>query len=315
MNDTGSRVAPGQSPEPIGVPPACVRRVLVIGATGQVGRELVAELTRRPGSLDVVAAARSHPDPARRVELERPETIERLIDGVRPDHVILTAAATNVAWCEGHPEESRAINVLGTEAAAVAACRVGASLTFISTDYVFDGTNGPYGEDEPTKPINVYGAHKLDAEAAVMAADSSNLVVRTCQVFGDDPRRTNFVVRLADQMRAHQKVEAAGDLFGTPTYAPDLARILAQLTLSRESGIWNVAGDMFLSRFDLATMVADAFGFERGLIAEVPTDRMQDPVNRPRRAGLLNDRLGAAGVPAGPGLTQALADLVTRERS
>ena len=159
-------------------PRADGRRVLVIGATGQVGRELVAELTRRPGPLDVVAAARSYPDPARQVQLERPETIERLVLALGPNHVILTAAATNVGWCEEHPDESRAINVLGAEAAALAARRVGASFTFISTDYVFDGAGGPYGEDAPTNPINVYGAHKLNAEAAVMAADSTNLVAR-----------------------------------------------------------------------------------------------------------------------------------------
>lgn len=295
-------------------PPARSRRVLVIGATGQVGRELVAELTRRPGPLDIVAAARSHPDPARQVQLERPETIEQLVLAVGPDHVILTAAATNVAWCEEHPDESRAINVLGTDVAALAARRIGASLTFISTDYVFDGTSGPYSEDEPTNPINVYGAHKLDAEAAVMAADSANLVVRTCQVFGDDPRRTNFVVRVADQLHAEQTVEAAGDLFGTPTYAPDLARALAELTLSRASGIWNVAGDTFLSRYELATMVADAFGCGHQSIVEVAADRMQDPVNRPRRAGLRNCRLEAAGVHLTTRLPEALADLAAREK-
>jgi dTDP-4-dehydrorhamnose reductase len=298
----------------VGRPPARARRVLVIGATGQVGRELVAELTRRRGSLDVVAAARSHSDPARQVQLERPETIERLVFAVGPNHVILTAAATNVAWCEEHPDESRTINVLGTEAAALAARRIGASFTFISTDYVFDGVSGPYGEDEPTNPINVYGAHKLDAEAAVVAADSANLVVRTCQVFGDDPRRTNFVVRVADRLRADQTVEAAGDLFGTPTYAPDLARALAELTLSRARGIWNVAGDTFLSRYELATMVADAFGCERGSIVEVAADRMQDPANRPRRAGLRNGRLEAAGVHLITRLPEALAELVAREK-
>lgn len=298
---------------PIPRPSAHPRRVLVIGATGQVGRELVAELTRHPGPLDVVAASRSHPDPARQVQLERPETLERLVLAVGPDHVILTAAATNVAWCEEHPDESRTINVLGTEAAALASRGIGATFTFVSTDYVFDGTSGPYAEDEATNPINAYGAHKLDAEAAVMAADAANLVIRTCQVFGDDPRRTNFVVRVADRLRANETVEAAGDLFGTPTYAPDLARALAELTLTRANGIWNVTGDTFLSRYGLATMVADAFGCERGLIVEVAADRMEDIVNRPRRAGLRNCRLEAAGVHFITRLAEALAELAARE--
>lgn len=294
--------------------PSRDRRILVLGATGQVGRELVAELTGRPQRLDVVPAGRSDPDPARRFQLERAETIDRLVADVRPEHVILTAAATDVVWCETHPAESREINVLATEASALAARRIGATFTFISTDYVFDGISGPYGESEPTNPINVYGRHKLDAETAVMTAASANLVVRTCQVFGDDPRRTNFVVRVADRLRAHAVVEAAGDLFGTPTYARDLARGLADLTLSRASGIWNIAGDTFLSRYELATMVADAFGCERDLIVKVAADGMKDPVNRPRRSGLRNDRLEAAGVHLTTRLPVALAALAARER-
>lgn len=285
-------------------------RVLVIGAAGQVGRELVAELTSRHGPLDVVAASRSHADPARQVLLERPETIERLVLAVQPNHVILTAAATNVAWCEANPEESRTINVLGTESAAGAALRVGASFTFISTDYVFDGIRGPYGEGDSTNPINTYGAHKLEAEEVVMATDEANLVIRTCQVFGDDPRRTNFVVRVADQLRAGQTVEAAGDLFGTPTYAPDLARALAELTLTRANGIWNVAGETFLSRYGLANLTAAALRIPSPLIVEVAADQMEDPVKRPRRAGLRNDRLEAAGFRWITPLHEALAELL-----
>jgi len=292
-------------------PSARAARVLVVGSHGQVGRELVAELARRRGRFDVSVAARSHPDPALQVRLEEPETIEHLVRDLAPDHVILTAAATNVAWCETHAEESRRINVLGTAATASAASRVGASFAFISTDYVFDGTSGPYGEAEPTNPINVYGAHKLEAEAAVMSVDARNLIVRTCQVFGDDPRRTNFVARVADQLRAAQTIEAAADLFGTPTFAPDLARTLVELTLSRASGIWNVAGDTFLSRYELAKHVADAFGFERRSIVEVAASRMEDPVNRPRRSGLRNDRLEGAGLHSMTPLPEALQELAS----
>jgi dTDP-4-dehydrorhamnose reductase len=298
---------------PVGRSLTRASRILVIGATGQVGRELVAELSRSPERLEVISAARSHPDPARQVLLQQPAAIKRLVRDVLPRHVILTAGATNVAWCEEHPDESRAINVAGTEATAVAARSVGASVTFISTDYVFDGIGGPYAETEPTNPINVYGAHKLDAEAAVIAVDSANLIVRTCQVFGNDPRRTNFVVRTADRLRAAEIVQAPGDLFGTPTYAPDLARALAHLTLARASGIWNVAGETFLSRYELATMVATAFGYERGAIVEVTSDEMSDPVNRPRRAGLRNMRLEAAGLDLITRLPKALAALARSE--
>lgn len=293
--------------------PGLARRVLVIGARGQVGRQLITVLESSAAPVNVVAASRSDPHPSRRLELARPETIERLILDAAPDHVILTAAATNVAWCELHPEEARVINVDGTSAAALAARRASASLTFISTDYVFDGMSGPYAEDAPTNPINAYGAQKLQAERAVLSADPKNLVIRTCQVFGNDPRRTNFVLRVADRLRAHEPVEAAVDLFGTPTYAPDLARALVQLTLDGAAGIWNVAGDTFLSRYELARMVAGTFGGDLDLIVEVEADRVEDPVNRPRRAGLRNKRLEAAGLRLITPLARALAELASMD--
>ena len=204
-------------------------------------------------------------------------------------------------------------NVLGTAAAARAARRVGASLTFVSSDYVFDGADGPYGEDDATHPINVYGAHKLEAEAAVAEAGPTNLVVRTCQVFGPDPRRANFVIRVADALRSERVVEVAGDLFGTPTPVADLARVVIELTLSRERGIWHVAGDTFLSRYELALLVADVFHGEPRLIVEVAADQMNDPVKRPRRAGLRNDRLAIAGLQPPGRLPRALAELAASE--
>jgi dTDP-4-dehydrorhamnose reductase len=291
------------------------QRVLVIGASGQVGRQLVAQLALRPEALDVVTASRSDPDPARRFELAQPETVERLLLGTDPQYAILAAAATGVAWCEAHPDESYEINVLGTLAAAHAAQRVGATFTFVSTDYVFDGLRGPYGEGDPTSPMNIYGKHKLEAEAAVVGVNQSNLIVRTCQVFGEDRRRVNFVVRTVDALRSGGVVEVADDLFGTPTFAPDLVRALIELTLRRARGIWHVAGDTFLSRYELAERAAQAFGCTTGTIVKVTADRIHDSVNRPRRAGLRNDRLAAAGFDWITPLDAALSALARKEMS
>src|SRR4051812_40709697 len=150
-----------------------------MGSSGQVGRQIVANIATRR-DLELVTAARSDSGHVRRFELERPETVASTISNARPDHVIFAAAATNVAWCEEHEEDSRRINVDATAAGAVAAGRIGATFTFLSTDYVFDGLSGPYGELDATNPLNVYGAHKLEAEAAVLDAGKGNLVVRSC---------------------------------------------------------------------------------------------------------------------------------------
>jgi dTDP-4-dehydrorhamnose reductase len=286
--------------------------VLVLGASGQLGRQIVARGTGRQGVV-LRGAARSDPDPNRRFDLECPDTVARVIRAVEPDHIVLTAAATNVAWCEGHPTESHTMNVLGPRSAAWAAREVGATVTFISTDYVFDGASGPYGERDAPNPLNVYGEHKLRAEEAILDSNSANLVIRSCQVFGPDPRRFNFVLRVADRLRHGEVTEAAGDLFGTPTYAPDLAAAILELTIECAAGVWHVAGGTFLSRYELAKRVAAAFGFAEAAVEDVGAERMADPVNRPRRAGLLNDRLNAAGRQPVRSLDEALLELARQE--
>lgn len=285
----------------------------MLGASGQLGKELVAELDRRPEPLEVLAASRSAANPDHRFDLEQPESVRRLFRTARPEIIVLAAAATNVTWCEENPERSSSINVTGTRVVAEAARDEGALLTFLSTDYVFDGRGGPYGEDASTNPINTYGQHKLAAEGLVLGVSAANLVIRTCQVFGSDPRRVNFVLRVADQLRRNETVQVASDLFGTPTYAPDLARALVHLALARESGIWHVAGDSFLSRYDLAWRVARAFGVERASIEEVSAADMHDSVNRPRQSGLLCARLAANGLSAMTPIGDALAAMVAAE--
>ena len=239
------------------------RRILLLGASGQVGRAIAIYASQTHG-IDMVAASRSHQDPSLRFALDVPPTIFDLIGRARPDHVILSAASTNVAWCEAYPDESRLANVAGVAATARACLAVGSTLTFISSDYVFDGIRGPAGEVDPTNPINEYGHQKRAAEVEVLAQDPANLIVRTCQVFGIDPRRANYVARIADRLRANEAVEAAGE--------------------------------SFLSRYDLALAVARAFGHTGARIAEVRTNQPMDDVRRPRNAGLRNDRLHAEGL-------------------
>lgn len=263
----------------------CMVRVLVLGATGQVGGALVERASRDPRVSDVIATSRSDPDPLRRADLRDEAALGRTLVASGPSHVVLAAAATNVAWCEANPEEARVINVDGTANVVEACRRVGASVTFFSTDYVFDGTAGPYPETAKTHPINIYGRHKREAETIVLNGDSDNLVVRTCQVFGRDTRRRNYVLRTADELRAGRVVEAPTDLYGTPTFAPDLVAAVLMLMQARASGVWHVAGDRHLSRFDLARMVATAFGVE-GAQLVATTAAAADGVDRPRMSGL-----------------------------
>src|SRR5262245_129338 len=111
--------------------------VLLLGASGQVGRQVNSEAVKHP-DLDLVAASRSSADPMRRFDLDDPPTISHLIERISPDVTILAAARTNVAWCQANERISSRLNVRSVEVAATATARVGARLCFLSTDYVFD---------------------------------------------------------------------------------------------------------------------------------------------------------------------------------
>jgi dTDP-4-dehydrorhamnose reductase len=266
------------------------------------------KIARDNDTIEAIGVSRSSHE-TRAFDLSEPDETEAMIESIRPRHTILVAAATNVAWCEHHADEAWELNVGGTVAVARGCNRVGSTLTFLSTDYVFDGSTAPSREGDPTNPLNAYGRQKLAAEVAIMATCDRTLVIRTCQVFGSDPKRTNFVLRVVDQLREGIAVQAPTNLYGTPTYAPDLANYVLGLTLEGEVGIWHVAGDSFVSRYELACAAATAFGIKAAPINGSLTDEVSDGVRRPLRSGLSCERLIASNRYAPTSLDAALSEL------
>lgn len=269
-------------------------RIAVIGADGQVGRQLAA--AAHVARLDLIPISRRSSDPVHRADLGDPASMESAIRLAEPTHVVLAAAITNVAECEANPAAAWAINVEGTALVEEVSQSIGARLVFLSTDYVFDGLAGPYDEEATPNPINAYGRQKAAAERLVLARDG-NLVVRTCQVFGPDPRRKNFVLRVADQLETGSVVEAESDLLGTPTYSVDLAGSILALIGNGAKGTWHVAGDQWLSRFDLARLVAQVAGRGHALVVAVEAG---GSVPRPRRSGLVSIRRSPIPLPLTP---------------
>ena len=257
-------------------------RIAVLGANGQVGRQLMVEL--ESAGIEAVGITRDSPDGATRVDLLDRSSVAQALRRAAPTHIVLCAAATNVAWCEANPRASAQINVAGTAAVVDIARSLGAPVTFLSSDYVFDGLNGPYAETATPNPINEYGRQKVAAEQLVLSEPNS-MVVRTCQVFGTDQRRANFVLRVADRLRAHLRVEVDARLYGTPTYSVDLTRSLIALLLTDSYGVRHVAGPRLLSRRAFAALVARTIGISDELI--VPKE-LSDGVPRPHRSGLIS---------------------------
>jgi dTDP-4-dehydrorhamnose reductase len=214
--------------------------------------------------------------------------------------VLLPAAVTHVDWCEQQPESAYAVNVAGAANVMRAAAGIGARVVYFSSDYIFDGTSGPYAEEDVPRPLSVYGWHKVLAEQYAATNTEAPLIIRTTGVFGPEPQGKNFVARLAATLAAGERVLVPADQVGTPTYGPDLASAVAELVEARASGVINVAGRSGASRYELALAAARVFGLDSSLLRPVATAALGQPARRPLVAGL---KVGVAEALLGRTLT------------
>lgn len=296
-----------------------MRRALVIGASGQVGRHVAGALRRQ--GWEVVGTYASHAVPGeRRLDALDDAAVEACVRDVAPAVCVLSAAMTNVERCESEPEKAEAANARAPGVVAAACKRAGARLLYLSTEYVFDGTAGPYGEEDPPSPVSVYGRTKLEGERRVLAADPANLAVRTTVVFSHDPEGTNFVMQLLARLGKGERMRVPADQLSSPTYAPDLGAAIAALCEPDAPGrlarfpapqVLNVVGPEVVDRHTFAVRVARALGLDPGLLDAVQTAALGQKARRPLRAGLRIDRLRALGLRMRT-LDEALADVRTR---
>ena len=199
---------------------------LVVGAGGQVGRELV---LRAPAGVHVVALGRAG------LDVTDGAAVEKAVAEHRPDVVLNAAAYTAVDRAEDEPDRAAAVNAAAPAHLAAACARHGAALLHISTDYVFDGTKAdPYTEDDPASPLGVYGQSKWDGEEAVRKALDRHVIVRVAWVFG--PHGANFVKTMARLAADREELRVVADQRGGPTPAAAIADALWSIARQIESG-------------------------------------------------------------------------------
>lgn len=267
------------------------KRLLVVGASGLLGTRLMEQAR---GKHDPIGTYNPEADGKSFWRLEpldigSREEVDRLMDKVRPDIVILTAAMTNVDACEKNPSLANRVNASGPELVARACKRLGARLVHVSTDYVFDGTKDrKYREEDVPRPISVYGSSKLAGERAVLSTLPEAVVARPAVLYGWNPieGKENFVTWVLRKLRGGEKATLFNDQWISPTYADDLARTLLELAERDVKGIWHVSGPDCLNRVECGHMIAEVFDLNKRLIASVPSSAVSLPAKRPRNSCL-----------------------------
>ncbi|MBI3872750.1 MAG: SDR family oxidoreductase [candidate division Zixibacteria bacterium] len=267
-------------------------RIAVTGAAGLLGQALIATLRGR-GHVVIAGVHHARPSWPENVtllplDLTEPRSTTQFATSAQADWIIHAAAMTDVDRCESEPASAERVNRDATRDLISAISQTQTRMVYLSTDYVFDGRDGPYSEDDPPNPINVYGRTKYEGECAVREAPDGHVIVRSASFLGiGGPRRPTFIERMLQTMRDHPPLRAAHDQRGNITPVDFLALAIAELLERGLGGVWHVAGREIVSRYDLAVAVARMFDLLSTAVARCNYAELGRPAKRPLNGGLI----------------------------
>jgi dTDP-4-dehydrorhamnose reductase len=270
------------------------KKILITGSNGLLGQAIVETVamsnalglvlgtTNRRNICDTLPEEQFH-----LADVTDAQQVHSLIETLQPEVVIHTAAKTLVDPCEMHPQSCRKVNIEGARNVALACKYTGAHMIHMSTDFVFDGTSGPYDEHAQPHPQSVYAKSKWESEQIVSSVLPEATILRTALVFGwfREMSRSNFMVWVINSLKEGRQIRVVCDQFRTPTYAFDLAAACIKVANDKIPGLFHVSGSEFYSVFEFAQIIADAFGLDKSLIEPIETHLLHEKAKRPYITG------------------------------
>ena len=295
-------------------------KILVTGANGLLGQHLLKMLINST-ACEVIATGRGD---ARlpfinngrynyfSLDITDGVAVADFIDYHQPTVIIHTAAITQVDECETNPVNCWNTNVTATRFLVSAAESIAARFIYISTDFVFDGLNGPYKETDTAGPVNYYGSSKLAAEKAVMESQVSWSIIRTVLVYGNIliGNRSNMVSWVQQNLLEGKNIKVVSDQWRTPTYVEDLVKGIILVVEKKATGIFHISGSEMLSPYEMAILTANYLHLDTSLIEKVDASIFSQSGKRPAKTGFIIDKakreLGFAPRSFAEGLKQML---------
>jgi dTDP-4-dehydrorhamnose reductase len=260
-------------------------RILLVGAKGMLGTDML----RVWKTQEVIAADVAEAD------IRDLGQVRALVNGARPDWIVLTAAYTDVDGSEKNQELAFAVNATGAENVARAASEAGAKILYISTDYVFDGAGTrPYEPGDAVRPLNVYGASKAAGEAAVQKHAKDWCIARTSWLFG--AHGNSFPEKILRAAETRPELTVVSDQVGSPTFTVDLAAAIAQLMEKDARGILHITNSGTCSWFEFAGEVLKQAGRNSVRVTPINTSESARAAKRPMYSILSPESLHRYGV-------------------
>jgi len=251
-----------------------MRRILVTGAKGMLGRDLVGLLHSSFPGDEVIGWD------IEEIDIRKEKDTVAKIETLRPEVVIHLAAYTDVDGCESNEEGAFAVNAEGARHVALAASKCRAKMIYLSTDYVFDGEKKePYLESDPPRPLNVYGHSKLKGEQYVQQEVGDFLIIRTQWLYG--PFGKNFVDSILRQAGEKKTLSIVNDQTGSPTYTVDLAKAICVLIQFDTRGIFHVANSDLCTWYAFGQAVLSLSGVSQVRVIPISTKELGRPAARP----------------------------------
>lgn len=267
-------------------------KILVAGSNGLLGQSVSKMFLRETDHEVMLTSAEDSTYVAdiheyRKLDITKKDDVKMLAAEYLPDVIINCAAFTNVDLCETERELSWKINVDGVKNLIIAARLNNSHVVHFSTDYVFDGKNGPYSEEDIPNPISFYGREKLASENAIKTSDITHTIIRTVVLYGTGLKvKPNFVLWMIDKLKNNEPINIVTDQISNVTNIEDLALGTLRIVERGCQGIYNIAGNDIISRYDFAMKVCEVFGYDKGLIRPITTDLLNQPAPRPLKSGL-----------------------------
>lgn len=267
-------------------------RILITGSNGMLGQRAVQFYSAKE-NVELLATSVENKSVADSVEyiscdIKNRDEIKRIVHDYYPDFIVHTAAFTNVDMSEKLREEAWKINVKGVEYIAEASRAIDAHIIQISTDYIFDGKEGPYNENAIPNPVGYYGRTKLASENALRISGTFFTILRTNVLYGIAPNsRPDFVRWVINSLDKKEHIRIVKDQINNPTFIDDLVQGINKIIEFRKTGIYNIGGKEFLSRLDFTSQIADYFSLDKNLITPIITEELKQLARRPLKSGLI----------------------------
>jgi len=266
-------------------------KILITGSTSKLGVRLI-EIGSILG-LNLIGVNLSSPHSKYKLDLREKDSVSDFIKDYNPTYLIHLAAITNANYCEDNIDDCMEINYRTTENLAQACNDFGVRMINISSDYVFDGLQGPYSETDSPNPLNQYGKAKLLGEQILARRCSNSVSIRTNVLYdwNENSRRISFLTWLIKTLKKNKKVTIVNDQFSTPTYILQLAKIIIDLLYTDYTGVINVCGSEWINRYHFSVLAAKIFDLDCSLVCETNSSEFYQSAARPLKGGLKVKRI------------------------